>query len=1644
MFLIEPLMPKPTVRTSNQCFVVHAASLWRIALCVCLLTSAGSLMLAQLSGAQLATPRPQLQSGKNAAERFLNRRGRRPGDLMDRRLQPPATEAVTPLTTIPPLAQGASTPTWSPLGPGSVLTLQYGLVSGRVTSMALDPADSTGNHLYVGTTGGGVWMAQNAAATPSQIVLQPLTDGLSALKGVWNSSVNIGAITVQPGGTGVILAGTGDPNDALDSYYGAGILRSTDGGSTWSLISRTTDLSSGVSTQNFSFAGEGFAGFAWSTVNPQIVVGAVSQAYEGTLVNAVRPAYSTQGLYYSTDSGATWHLATIRDASGADVQGPLDRFPAPDGNAATAVVWNPIRKVFIAAVRYHGYYQSADGVIWTRLAAQPGAGLTAANCPTNTGSIGSIACPIFRGALAVNPVTGDTFAWTVDLNSQDQGLRQDLCAVSGGVCSNGSINFQQQWSTAALETDTPLGKVTVADGVYNLALAAIPIPQQQVTMVLAGANDLWQTTCPVSLGCSWRNTTNAATCASARVGPFQHALEWNRSNALELFIGNDSGLWRSMDGVAETGSPCSASDATHFQNVNGQFQNKDGTPGSLGEVESVAVDSNNPYSLMTGLGVNGTAGVKANAVAVQWPQILGGFGGPVAIDSRDTSNWYANSQAGVAIYRCSQAADCTPADFGNSPLITNNDVNGDGYGMNQPAPFLVDPLDSTKLLVGTCRVWRGSVAGNWTTNDAISPILDTGKTTGSCQGNSLVRTVAAATVSPTSEVLYAGMYGAGNGGAILAGHILSATFDASSNSAPVWRDLTLNPVDNDVHRLNYYGFDISSVVVDPHNAKTIYVTVEAEPSTTASVQNVYRSTDGGATWNSISSNLPAAPVSALVVDPGDANTVYVATDQGVYYATAVSTCAAAASNCWTAYGSGLPQAPVVALSALPQSASSAALVAATYGRGVWQTGLPNSGTTLSAATASPASITFPAQAVGTGGTPQSVTLTNTGTVALTPGSISINGNSQDFFATGCTGQSIAAGSSCTIQVTFTPQATGVRLAQMIVAANISGGQLAVGLSGTGVASSGVSLTPGSLSFGLVKSGTTSATQPAQLVNTGSSSVSISSVTVAQPFVLFSNSCGATLSANCSCQVTIAFAPVQAGSATGVLTFVDSAGTQTVQLSGTGAAVATDTLSATAIAFPATASGQVSAAKSVTISNSGDLPLHITSISASAGFQQSSNCQTGVAAHSSCTIDVAFAPAQVGAFAGSLTIVDELGIQTVSLSGTGIAPGVLTVNPLSLNFSTQQPGVTSAPLTVTITNTGGAAIANIGFQIIGSAASSYSLGATTCGSLLASGAQCTMSIAFTPSATGPIAAVLAVSSSTAGVAAAQVQLNGSGLAGSGLVVTPAILTFASAVGVGQASSAQSITITNSSGNVMDAVALAVAGPFSISANNCASSLAPGARCTAGILFQPTTTGAATGTLTVSANGSSSTTQVVLSGTGFDFRVQPSGSTSVTVSSGQQAYYKLLLSPIGAGGTFSFQCGTLPANALCFFNPTTTTVALGVQGDAEVQIYTNSSGLTAQNQPRELLGRPWPLACAFLLLPLAFRHGRQLFLLVTLAVVLGSGLTSCTASIGGTSKGASGGSTGQSSSSGAAAGTYSIPVTVTSAGVSHSVTLTLTVD
>jgi hypothetical protein len=1300
-------------------------------------------------------------------------------------------------------------------------------------------------------------VSTNAATSKADDVkFAALTDRPSAMAASPVASISIGALSVQPGGTGVILAGTGDPNDALDSYYGAGVLRSADNGKTWALIGGTSDMVQGLARTEHGFRGEGFAGFAWSTLDPQLVVAAVSHSYESSMVDAGLGGYSYAGLYYSTDAGGSWHLSTITDGDGNDVQGPWDVFAGTEGNAATAVVWNPLRKLFVAAVRFHGYYQSVDGVTWTRMALQPGNGLTTSLCPVNKGMTGSPACPIFRGALAVNPLTGDTFAWTVDENNQDQGLWQDACNANAGVCTNPMLSFATQVSTAALESATTQGVVTVLNGDYNLVLAAVPADKD--TVLLAGANDLWK--CSLQGTCSWRNVTNSTTCMSARVGEYQHAIEWNASNPLEVMIGNDSGLWRSEDGIGETGAVCAPGDADHFQNLNGAF-------GSLAEVESMSQVGASPYTLMAGLGANGTAGVKSTTGASsEWPQILSGEGGPVAVDPSDADKWYANNGAGVSIHLCTSKDLCTPAGFGELPVVSNADVGNDGLIMTQPAPFLVDPVDSSQLIVATCRLWRGPVGGGaWTLDNAITPMLGGGSSGSYCAGNPLIRSVAAMKLTDGGEVVYAGTFGSQNGGANLAGHMLTATMD-SGGTWSGWTDLTFNPVANDNADFNAYSLDVSSIVIDPHDTtgKTLYVTLAGVPSRELAIHLVYRSTDGGAHWKDIAGNLPNAPANALVVDPVDANTVYVALDRGVWATQTATTCGDTGGNCWFAYGTGLPVSPVTALSASPASASLNMLVAGTYGRGVWQVPLLTAGQQMTTAVASPMSLTFADQGQGSSSGPQTITLTNTAPIALVPTPLSITG---DFAETDdCAGASIDVGASCTIKVTFSPTREGARTGQLTIKGNISTGNITIPLTGTGVAASKVNLQPASIDFGNVESGTTSGDKQITAENAGSAPVSINNVAVTGPFAIASNGCGtASLAPSADCQISIDFKPTDTGAASGTFTMTDSAGTQTVRLSGTGTAPPTDSLTPKSLEFPATVIGVKSAAQTVTLTNGGGNPLTSIAVTVSGPFTQTNNCTTQLVANASCAIDVQYLPTAEGSQTGTLSVADILHTQTAGLTGTGLLPPMIAVTPASLNFGGQAVNVTSAPLTLTVSNTGGAAMNDVGFQVSGTSAADFATGTTTCGAALDKGKSCMLQVTFKASASGTEQATLTVTSSASQVKAVNVPLIGSGEVAAGLNAQPSQLTFG-ATAVGATSASQTVKVTNTGQANATGLSLRTTGQFSVVQNHCGEALAGGASCTTGVVFSPQQTGNLTGALKITSSSVSSAATVALSGTG----------------------------------------------------------------------------------------------------------------------------------------------------------------------------------
>jgi hypothetical protein len=501
--------------------------------------------------------------------------------------------------------------------------------------------------------------------------------------------------------------------------------------------------------------------------------------------------------------------------------------------------------------------------------------------------------------------------------------------------------------------------------------------------------------------------------------------------------------------------------------------------------------------------------------------------------------------------------------------------------------------------------------------------------------------------------------------------------------------------------------------------------------------------------------------------------------------------------------------------------------------------------------------------------------------------------SGDFSETdNCQNAVVAAGGSCTITVTFSPTSVGTLTGQMVIYANVYGGQLPfVEFSGTGTAAGLVTLTPSTIGFDPapgqtsalppVPVGTTSGTEQVQAGNSGTTSVTITSTTITPPFTISSNKCASSLGAGADCQLLLAFAPTQRGAATGTLTFTEGSNTQTAALSGFGWAPATDGLSATSLSFGGIETGQSSTTQPITISNTGDLPLTGIVITVSGAFTELDNCNGQLPANyplASCTISVQFAPnaTQLGSQTGTLTVTDALHVQTVSLMGTGLAPPEISYSPIAgLIFPTQTVGVASSPLTLTVTNSGGVPMGNLSFTIPGSTvpgspASYFTIGATTCpkasGTTLAVGSSCPVQLTFTPGASGGSTASLAISSSNA--TAVSAPLSGTGQAIAGLNVKPPQVTFAPQ-SPGLPSPPQTITISNSASVAGVTPTLTVSNTqFSLTANTCTGNLGGGSSCTVGVIYTPTANLAAgstaTGILTVSSITFSTQATVALSG------------------------------------------------------------------------------------------------------------------------------------------------------------------------------------
>jgi hypothetical protein len=654
-----------------------------------------------------------------------------------------------------------------------------------------------------------------------------------------------------------------------------------------------------------------------------------------------------------------------------------------------------------------------------------------------------------------------------------------------------------------------------------------------------------------------------------------------------------------------------------------------------------------------------------------------------------------------------------------------------------------------------------------------------------------------------------------------------------------------------------------------------------------------------------------------------------------------------------------------------------------------------------AAALNPASLTFPTQDVGSTSAAQYFSVTNTGSASLiVTATASSNATEFPISYDACSGTTLTPDQHCIVGVKFSPLLGGSRSGSIQVTDNAAGSPQSVAVTGTGYGIPNASLSPSSLAFGDVNIDARSARETITLTNPGTDTLVIAGIGFrganASVFTQ-TNNCPGSLAPAAYCTVSISFKPTVAGTVGADLAITDNANNaaasvQVATLTGTGVAVPTAALAPNVLTFPSSDIGATSAAQAATLTNSGTGPLTIASIVLggvnSGDFAETNNCGGSLVAGGSCTFSVTFTPSAAGSRSATITITDNANNQAgtteiISLHGTGTAVPAAGVAPNVLAFSDTNVGVTSAPQTVTLSNSGTGPLTITGIAFMGSNPGDF--GQThTCGTSLAAGSNCSISVTFTPAAPGNRTATLVVTDNANNTSGSTqtASVSGTGIGVPVAVVGPSALTFPS-TNVGTTSSSMAVTLNNTGTGPLSITSIGIGasnpGDFA-ETNNCGSSVAVSGSCTIAVTFTPTAPGARTASLQVidNSNNTGSIQTVSLSGAGvgvpaagisppsITFAAQPLNSTSPVqaVTLGNTGTGPLSIASIAFGGANPGDfaqinnCGSsLAAASSCTIDVTFTPAAVG-SASATLIVTDNTGNVAGSTQSVPLSGSTPP--------------------------------------------------------------------------------------
>jgi hypothetical protein len=422
----------------------------------------------------------------------------------------------------------------------------------------------------------------------------------------------------------------------------------------------------------------------------------------------------------------------------------------------------------------------------------------------------------------------------------------------------------------------------------------------------------------------------------------------------------------------------------------------------------------------------------------------------------------------------------------------------------------------------------------------------------------------------------------------------------------------------------------------------------------------------------------------------------------------------------------------------------------------------------------------------------------------------------------------------------------------------------------------LTVNPSTISFGVVLIGNTQK-QSGTLTNSGGSNLTISQFTVSgSEFQVSGLSLPLTLAPSQGTTFNVTFTPATSGKASAMISVTATTSTSgngnrnkkssatsnsqtaTILVTGAGTGLGQLTATLTSISFGSVQIGS-SQTLSETLTNTGGSNVTISQAAVTgAGFSSSGlSLPFTLGVGQSKAFSITFAPQTAGGVNGSVAIASDASNPTLnaSLSGSGVTPGSLTFNHLSLSFGSVQT------LQETLTNSGGSSVSISKVTTIGSG---FSVTGVNLPLTLVAGQSATLSVMFAPqaasSANGSLSILSDASNSTV-----TVPLSGTGVTAGSLIASPASLSFGS-VQVGNSQPLQG-TVTNSGGSSVTITQAPVTGTgFSMSGMNLPVTLTPGQSATFNVTFAPQSGGSASGNVSIASNASNATLTIPFSGTG----------------------------------------------------------------------------------------------------------------------------------------------------------------------------------